>query len=222
MNEFFMKPDLVMILSGEDVERRHRSRRAIELYRKYNENVPILISGSHSGYLGRELPEGMIRECWQIKEFLLSEGVPEEAITCEERSLDTLGNFYLSHSIIKDDQEKIDLVTDAFHMMRSLWCSELVFGNTREFNPQSTTQKINTRYQKWIESLQVALLSRDMKRYCVKNGDYGALTRFMKEVHPFYCGGKAKPSNFGLMVKVLKNKKLLRMLPTQRQAYKDL
>ena len=211
---------LIMILSGEDIIQRHRSKKGLDLYYRYNGKVPILISGSHSGYLGRETPSWMKKECWQARDFLISQGISNEKISCEEHSLDTLGNFYFSQPLIRDNEDEIDLVTDKFHMDRSLWCARLVFGNSKKFVPILTEQTQNTPYQKTIENLQIALLRIDMTRYDVKSGDYTTLTKFMNDVHPFYCNGQAKPSTFGSMIKAFGNKKALKFLPTQKQAYK--
>ena len=211
-----------MLLSGENVDKRHRSKKTVELYRGYNGDVPILISGSHSGYLGRTIPQGMKPECHQAREFLISQGIPERDIRLEDSSLDTLGNFYFSRPLIEREQQTVDLVTDAFHMNRSLWCSRLVFGNSKTFVPSVTAQTTNTNFQKFMESLQVRLLGRDMGKYGVKEGDYDALGRFMNEVHPFYCAGKPEPSAFGLMVRLFQNKGLMKLLPTQKQAYKTI
>lgn len=78
-----MKTDLIMILSGEDTKERHRSKKAMQIFSEFNGDTPILVSGSHSGFLGRELPKGMKRECHQIADFLISQSIPSEKITCE-------------------------------------------------------------------------------------------------------------------------------------------
>ena len=211
--------NLIMLLSGEDVDERNRSRKAMEIYQRSEGATPILISGSHSGYLGRTIPQGMQPECYQARDFLISQGIPERDIKVEDSSLDTLGNFYFSHPIIGKEQE-IDLVTDTFHMKRSLWCARLVFGDSKRFIPNTTDKTGNTKYQRFMEGLQIRLLSRDMGKYGVKEGDYEALGRFMNKVHPFYCQGRPEPSAFGFMVGMFNNKRLMRLLPTQKQAYK--
>lgn len=213
---------LIMMLSGEDTERRHRSRKTIDVHYSFFGQAPILISGSHSGYLGRKLPTGMTSECEQAKDFLVSNQIPEKDITLEYSSLDTLGNFYFSYPLIREEQNQVYLVTDRFHMKRSLWCSRLVFGSSKEFIPCLTGQTRNTGYQKLIENLQIVLLKGDMMRYGVAEGDYEALGNFMYESHPFYYVGEQKPSLFGVMVRLFSNKTMFKMLPTQKQAYKGL
>lgn len=213
--------DLILLLSGEDVDERNRSKKTLELYSHYSTTVPILIAGSHSGYLGRTIPHGMKPECQQAREFLISQGVPERDIRVEDTSLDTLGNFYFSYPLIEVGQKTVDLVTDAFHMGRSLWCARRVFGDSKTFVPNVTTKAENTRFQRFMEHMQVTLLSHDMKKHRVREGDYDALTRFMDEVHPFYCQGPPSTSAFGLMVKMFNHKRLMTLLPTQKQAYKN-
>lgn len=216
------KLDLIMVLGGEDTERRNRSRRALQLYFEKCGKSQILISGSHSGYLGKNLPNGMKKECDQSAEFLISQGIPNEHILREGLSLDTLGNFYFSYPMISQEIRTVNLVTDGFHMRRSLWCSNLVFGDSKNFIPNFTEQNRNTIYCRIIERLQELFLDRDMRKYGVKNGDYGALKRFMEEVHPFYCNGQVKSSMFGTMIKIFGRKEFINLLPTQRQASKNL
>ncbi|MBS3081951.1 YdcF family protein, partial [Candidatus Pacearchaeota archaeon] len=180
-----MKPDLIMILSGEDLSQRHRSKKAIALYRDYNGEVPILISGSHSGFFGRELPKDMERECRQAEKFLMSKGIPRETIICEEQSLDTLGNFYFSHQLIEPSKKKIALITDPFHMNRSRYCANLVFGEDAEFISEPTDNPQGGLYISFIEWIQRVIIARDMETLGIKKGDYKRLRDFIERVHPF-------------------------------------
>ena len=77
-----MSLDLILVLSGEDTTQRHRSKRAIEMYTQQRANTPILVSGSHSGFLGREVPQTMQGECHQTANYLVSQGIPVEHIKC--------------------------------------------------------------------------------------------------------------------------------------------
>lgn len=216
-----MKSSLIMVLSGENTVQRHRSKTTLELYHQQHGKTPILISGSHSGFLGRELPPKMKRECHQTADYLISQGIPSAHIRCEESSLCTLGNFYFSQPMILPDQYQIALVTDPFHMNRSLWCSRTVFGDSKEVTPVPTQNPFSGLYKSFIEKVQVRLLTRDLRRFGVKDGDYDSLTEFMRQTHPFYCASTPNWSMYGTFVNVLKkNMKFTRfILPTQRQAY---
>ncbi len=219
-----MKPDLIMVLSGEDPQARHRSKKAIEIYQAYDGEAPILVSGSHSGLLGRELPSGMARECHQSQEFLISQGVPERDVTCEEASLCTLGNFYFSQPLIKENQQSVYVVTDPFHMKRSMWCSRVIFGLEKEFTAQETANDSNSPYKKAIESLQMALLGRDFRNRGIEAGDSEAMRDFFENAHPFYCAGSPEKTWYGIFIRLFQgNIRLAKaLLPTQAQAYKEL
>lgn len=214
------QPDLIMVLSGENPVERHRSKKAVELYFKYGEQVPILVSGSHSGLLGRTLPEGMKRECHQTRDSIASKNVPSDSIRLEENSLCTLGNFFLSFPHIRSHELEIDLVTDKFHMSRSLWCSNVLFGGTKKFNPQNTENALANPYSIFIESFQKKLLGLDFLIYGVSPGEYDSIFRYMREVHPFYSESTPPFSFYGVFTKIMQNKRLAqRILPTQKQAY---
>ena len=218
-----MKLDLIMILSGEDTKLRHRSQRAIQMFSESNGDTPILVSGSHSGFLGRTLPKEMKRECHQVADFLLSQGVPKRMISCEEQSLDTLGNFYFSRQLIGADQREIALITDPFHMGRSRYCAELVFGDSKHFNPEPTNNPRSGSYTRFIEWIQKVIVAKDMKKLGVERGDYSALSRFMEKAHPFYSKDTPEKSLYGRFIALFRGNMALAkfFLPTQRQAYND-
>lgn len=221
-------PKLIMVLSGENRTERHRSKRTAELYFEYNEKTPILISGSHSGLLGREKPDGMIKECDEVLGSLMSLGVPKNAVRRESKSLCTLGNFFMSYPLISEEENDIDLVTDDFHVSRARWCSKVVFGNVAEGNklffPKTTTNFKNNLYTRLMEGVQTAILSEDLARFGVTPGDYGSLKRYMETTHPFYSTDpeNQRSSLYGKFINIFKNKKISQtFLPTQKQAYKD-
>jgi len=167
------------------------------------------------------LPIEMKRECHQVADYLISQGIPSDKITCEEQSLCTIGNFYFSHQLISPEQREISLITDPFHMNRSSYCAQLVFGKDKSFTPELTDNPRGGLYTSFIEWIQRAIIAKDMKRLNINNGDYQALTRFMNQTHPFYCEGTPEKSSYGKFIKVLgANKKFAKFfLPTQRQAY---
>ena len=213
-----------MILSGEHRRERHRSKKALELFRRYKGEVSILITGSHSGLLGRDLPRGMNKECYDMADFLVINDIPVSRMRIEERSVCTLGNFFFSYPLIDENETDIELITDRFHMGRSLWCAEAVFGNKKKFTPAYTSNEQTSHYKIFMEKMQTALLKADFNIYKVKMGDYDSLNRFMREVHPFYCENpeRMKLSAYRTFVRIFKNPWIAqRFLPTQKQAYRD-
>lgn len=93
---------------------------ATELYKK-NKIIHILIVGNSSSNKGTK------SEARQSAEILQSWGVPSDAISMEERSLNTLENAVLSMKHLKEptDHPSI-LITSAMHMprARALYCRQ--------------------------------------------------------------------------------------------------
>ncbi len=86
---------------------------AVKLYRKTR--LPILVSG---GKVFRENVEG---EAKAMARFLKTIGIPDEKITEEKKSRNTLENGIFSYQILKKKRGKnICLITSAYHMPRSV------------------------------------------------------------------------------------------------------
>lgn len=162
-------------------------------------------------------------ECLQTKRAIgeLAQNLDPPEIKTETSSLDTLGNFYFSRGIIAD-VETVYLVTDAFHMPRSLLCADIVFSNQTRFNPIIAGENKSTFYQRVIEQLNSIVLKKDLADYGVIYGDYHSLSRYMLSAHPFYSTFEPRPSLYRRYVDIFQNKFLAQIfLPTQKQAYKD-
>ncbi len=83
----------------------------------------ILISGGGGSIDGREFFESH-----DLKQVFLLSGVPEEAITIEDRSLNTRENALFSKEVLDTmfPQARYLLVTSAFHMRRAEACFQKV------------------------------------------------------------------------------------------------
>lgn len=126
------KHDVAIVLGGmfeyngdldEITIRRQGDRlfKAISLY-KTGKVDKLLISGE-SGFL----EDRGLHEAKQIKEVLISWGIPETDIISEEKSVNTHENAVESAKILKQSYphyKKFILVTSGIHMKRSLACFE--------------------------------------------------------------------------------------------------
>lgn len=95
----------------------------ITLYKKHKIDK-ILITGDH-GYL---IDKGL-HEASQLKEVLITWGIPEQDIITEEKSRNTYENAVETSKLLKQRMphaEKLLLVTSGKHMRRSLACFEHV------------------------------------------------------------------------------------------------
>lgn len=95
--------------------------KAISLY-KTGKVEKLLISGD-SGYIG----ESGLHEAKQVKEVLVSWGIPETDIITEEKSINTHENAVETVKVLKQSYphyKSFILVTSGIHMKRSLACFE--------------------------------------------------------------------------------------------------
>lgn len=220
-----MIPDLILTLAGEDRKERHRSKRTLELYVENEQRTPIILTGSHSGLLGRNVPQGMEPECLQMRDYLIKKRVSPNQIRIEGQSLDTFANFYYSAQLIEREKKYIDLVTDWFHMPRALWCAQRVFGKSKILTPRLADETEPTRKAALVERLMTNILAADCMLYHIQPGNYTRLTTYMNEVHPFHHTNE-KPlfSFYGLWTGMMRRWGMglaKKVMPSQAQAYRD-
>ena len=214
-----------MVLSGESSETRSRSKKALERFRRHNGKVKVLVSGSHSGLFGKDIPNGMEPDYRPIKNFLLENEVEEDSIVIENESLDTLGNLFFARNrgLITTDHQRVELITDAFHMPRSRKFAKCIYNSQTTFNPIESSG-LDKDWKKRLfrftfEKAQEKLILADLKIHGVKEGDFRSLRKYIFEVQPFYSNNR-KASLYGLFILPFKAfPTLQRILPTQVNAY---
>lgn len=91
---------------------RRRLDRAIECYRK-NSQIRIIVSG------GKGKGEA-VTEAEAMREYLMENGVPKESILCEKASTTTKENLLYSRELLSDRDETVGIITNNFHMYRSV------------------------------------------------------------------------------------------------------
>jgi uncharacterized SAM-binding protein YcdF (DUF218 family) len=120
------KPDYLLVLgAGLNYDKlsaslRYRLIETLEFYNK-NPEVKIIVSGGQG-------KDEALSEALAMKNFLVSNGVPEDLIILEDKSTNTYENFKFSKAIV-DEQDKKEsylftVVTNNFHMFRSKYIGE--------------------------------------------------------------------------------------------------
>ena len=203
--------ELLMVLAGENSEKRQRTNYAIKIHNEidavHGAKIPIYLAGSHSGLNGIYLPKNKKPICEQMRDYALEKGVKDEYLILEKKrygvgSLDTIANFVFADEIIPKEFHDIGLFTEKGHMQRVLWCAEKIFSNTAFFIPFSSEQDI---IQGIIKNMQERATLQALKTdlYKIVDGDREAIQSYMETTHPFYAqiyGSKPKFSLYGLMV----------------------
>lgn len=185
--------DILMVLAGEDAQTRPRTNKAIQVYNEYG-SIPVLLTGSHAGAHSLYLPKGMQPLSHQMREYMLEKGVKDSDIIIEDKSLDTIANFYFPYTEeILSYGDKIGLVTDEKHMPRSKWLSKKICGFGLHFTqiPSPTEYGICFSIQ---EKIITACLKWDL--IDIQNGNILDLHYYMKKVHPFHARLKRNNPKF--------------------------
>ena len=89
-------------------------------YANKNPNATIVVSGGYS-------KRGYDTEGSAMKDYLVSHGISEEMIICENKASNTAENFSLSKQLLEERDIKIEniaFVTNSFHVYRALKYAE--------------------------------------------------------------------------------------------------
>lgn len=118
--------------------------------------APIIISGGYSYLLEAAPPR---TEAAAMKEALVALGVPENSITLEEQSKDTVSNAYFVKKLLGLLEEELIIVTSDFHAERAEYIFKQIFGEhcqirieaTPSHLPADQLEKITERQKELIE-----------------------------------------------------------------------
>ena len=177
--------DVLIVLSGE-AEDHSRTKKAYSIfsYLKKKEKAPyIVLTGFCSG-LSKLKPKKS--ESGIMKDYLIKKGVPKSFIFTEKKSLDTLGNIIFSRRILdkllsKKSSKKVGLVTDDFHIWRSMWTAKRVFGNSYDIIPFPTGKKCSTFLGNMFECIMKNILSMELWFYGVPAGNQGEFEKLIRK-----------------------------------------
>ena len=184
--------DAMLVLGGEDHKNHTRSDHAHHLYQQVEasrRHVPLqlVLSGSHSG-LDRYLPP--LPEAEQMRRYLAGVGVPVDSMHMETQALDTIGNMVFSWPILEQitsgsATRRFGIVTDRYHMTRSLWLARRVFPAEYELHPLPTERDSLT--QRTVEAGVRFAIRHDVHIAGIQSGDKEAWEAYMLEKHPIHA-----------------------------------
>ncbi|MFW5705323.1 MAG: YdcF family protein [Nanoarchaeota archaeon] len=132
---------IYLLLTGEDEHKFPRSKTLLahfELLRRKGElnweEIEVIVTG----YSGWNWKQANTISAEVVSDFLIKNGVPENKIRKEEEAIDTLGNMVFSYPIVfnllermlsKNEEVKLILVTEGFHMKRSRLIFDTIYSN---------------------------------------------------------------------------------------------
>jgi uncharacterized SAM-binding protein YcdF (DUF218 family) len=118
--------------------------------RLYHAHVAPRIVVTGGSFRAKE-GEPATTEADAMRVFLVALGVPSEAIVSEGEALNTIENMRFVRAIVKD--ERVALVTSAYHMPRSLRIARAVGLNVEAFPTDfRSIREIRTPWENWIPS----------------------------------------------------------------------
>ena len=188
-----MISDAALVLGGEGKDF-SRTLQTVRLHH-IDKEIPIVLSGC--GW-NREVPESV-----EMKQRLVRAGIPEEQIYTEEQSMDTVGNFVFSWPILEDlDVSGMVLITDSFHMDRSLWLADRILGEGYSVFPYSASRKSPPHTDRF-ERLVKESLKFDFNMFGLESGNRESFENYMITNHPHVYD--SPPSMYGAICWYLKN-----------------
>lgn len=169
--------DALLVLGGEDQTYRPRSNTAKMVYgavtMRRDEPLPIILSGLHSALF----PDSPVVESREMRDYLLDKGLPRDALFCEARAMDTVGNFAYSRPYFEQmDARRIGVVTDDYHMERALWIGKRVLGSDYALEP-ITTGNNSTMARRASETASFLLLRNGLRG--IPSGDTNAINAYL-------------------------------------------
>jgi hypothetical protein len=183
--------DAIIFLGGED-DGRSRSRHLLKLLIESNKLSPeqpyIILTGSKPvsyNYVSYQ------SECQATNGYLriwgsFSKGINFNKIISEERGKDTYGNIYyaketLDSLLSNQEIKKVGLLTNPFHMSRSLWAAKKILKDYT-IMPLPTQKQFNYKKRK-LKELPFQL------SFCLAHLAYTP-KEFMDLKHPLYSENK--------------------------------
>lgn len=172
--------------SGElPYDAKTRVKKAYKLLKR-DKIQKLILSG---GFTSSKFPKISEAKLYEI--FLTSKGIPKKNLIMEENSLDTLGNAIFSKKLIlknnltKDGRKEIALITSSFHMKRSLFVFQYIFGDSFTFTPfRSFPLSTGTLIRKFKEFKKFEATRLFFTN--IQKGDHLKSEKLLKTILPLY------------------------------------
>lgn len=123
-------------------------KKAVELYKR-EKTKHILVSGGYNV----KIPD-YFSEAAFLKSVALADGLPSEAILCEEKATNTYENALFSYEEIKKrgfDMSRVLLVCKAYHSRRALFTYQKVFPAHTYFYVETVADQRNITRDNWYQ-----------------------------------------------------------------------
>ncbi|CAN5920017.1 hypothetical protein BH11GEM2_BH11GEM2_30460 [soil metagenome] len=165
---------------------KQRVERAAELFAW--QTAPRIIFSGRCSLMTEVIPA--VTEAGAMAEYAVELGLPREALHVEEQSRDTIGNAYfvLRNYLEPNDWTSIRVVTSDFHIQRTAWVFQKVFGVGYDisFSPAPSELDHSTIAARAREEADITAFLMEWLQD-VPDGDPVALARVITTEHPGYA-----------------------------------
>jgi uncharacterized SAM-binding protein YcdF (DUF218 family) len=147
----------------------------------------VVVSGKHSFMLSKA-KRPSLSEASAMKQYALSDGVPEEVVHIEDESLDTIGNalFTKTRVVVPNNWERLMVVTSESHLPRTLEIFRHVMGGDIEVDGTAVPDRV-TIIDKFYEPIGASIMRRVLQG--TKPGDDEAVKERLFDLVPGYAQG---------------------------------
>jgi uncharacterized SAM-binding protein YcdF (DUF218 family) len=155
------------------------------------ESSVLIMTGKYGFWLDwtKEIP--LRSEAQAMKEYAVSQGVPQQNIFLDERSKDTLGNAYFTKVDILEPHnwKKVIVITSDFHYERTKFIFDLVLGPDYEIEYDLVETGLSPEKVEALHAQEVKTVSilKEITGKDIIPGDTEAVKNVLFTKHPGYA-----------------------------------
>lgn len=181
MNKFLggKKFDVILVLGVSTDKKLYRTRveRAVELYKK-SAAGKVIFSGKYWGKLSKA-PSNT--EARLMADYGIKLSLPKKDIFIEDKSYDTVGNFYLTKKNILEPNKfkSLAIITNESHVLKAKYIAKKVLGKNYKIKFLEVDAGIDPMDgHSGMEAVKMFFVG-------IKDGDDEAVLDRMRKVHPY-------------------------------------
>jgi uncharacterized SAM-binding protein YcdF (DUF218 family) len=161
-----------------------RARRAVALHRSGRAHR-IVMSGAYGMYD----PQPPRAEATVMAQIAIAAGVPQDALSVEAQSRDTIGNVWFTKPLLHRHRwHRVIVVTSGWHAPRVRYLTQLIWGPSYVVAIEPVRGEQSTRPVEEIALWEAGLLAVSRRWFAtIQPGDDAAIAAVLAREHPIYA-----------------------------------
>jgi uncharacterized SAM-binding protein YcdF (DUF218 family) len=161
-----------------------RARQAVALYHSGRE-PRIIMSGAYGMYD----PQPPRAEATVMTQIAIAAGVPQDALSVEAQSRDTIGNVWFTKPLLRQHRwHRVIVVTSGWHSPRVRYLTQVISGPSYVVAIEPVRGERSTRPAEEIAIWEAGLLAVSRRWFAaVQPGDDAAIAAVLAREHPIYA-----------------------------------